>query len=49
MARNLDVDYPLGDPTSTTCRHCSDFKRAHRGGLLCDTCDGMAHLVNPLP
>lgn len=47
MARDLDIDYPMGDPTAKNCRHCKDFKRPHRGALLCDTCDGMAHTIRP--
>jgi hypothetical protein len=41
----LEADYPQGDPEAVRCRHCSEGRIRHHGGLLCRTCDGPAHLV----
>lgn len=49
--RDLDEDYPHGDPGAATCRHCGQGRRLigpNRGPgtrvLVCDTCD-----PDPLP
>lgn len=40
MKNALDATYPLGDPDSTTCRHCKRLRQRVGGVLFCTTCDG---------
>lgn len=39
MKKTLDQEFPQGNPSSLTCRHCERSKRNQRGALLCPNCD----------
>lgn len=39
--RNLDEEYPMGDPEARECRECGRFKRLVRGARGCAICDAV--------
>ena len=40
--KDLDAEFPTGDPQSVTCRWCKAVRVRKNSGLLCRKCDGPA-------